>query len=921
MTRPISGKGCSVFGQSLQGQAVEDLIYRDDLTGVYNRRAFSAFLQEEVRKAAEAGHPLSLAVVDLDYFKQINDTHGHQDGDAVLTGFGELIRSVCGEAATPFRYGGDEFTVVMPGVERADAMRWMAYLQECLQARPIRLRNGQAHPLTLSIGVASWPEDVQDPHALFDAADQAVYLAKRGGRNQVRHPEPVGLLFDETTFHRLFPCPRLVGRSDLLAVLRPLLAPSVSGWRPMVVMEGRAGAGKSRMLHECWTMLGTEHYRVLTAVGQVPMVAQPCGMLIEAVLPVLEATPGLLSRLPADEEQVIRTLLPGRGASRSGRVLSPAHRRKALVLGMVRLLRTLAKEKPLAILLDDLQWIDTLSLDVIAEFKETPEGRVALIVAALRKEPGDESKAVVDFLVSAVKAHRAMMVEVAPLNYHMVGEMIGAIVPGAETHTALVDLVIQKSRALPLLVEEVLKYLIQTGIVRQGAAGVEVGDLQAEDVPDEVFEIIARRSQTLEADVQSSISRAAVIGDRFEMDVLQALEGRNVGQFLDAIDKGIRAAMIRSDQGDQFHFTAHGVQQAMYQRVPSEERTVLHEKLAVIEQERRGTQSDAVLGTVAWHHAMAGNSQEASRVLSRLTAYEQPQGVVFDPVVPAPPRRVTARVMAASAEPDVLLADLESGHEEKMAAAVEGLIALGQNAMKLLLRFVMRTDDLRARRLALTCLDQIEVPYLPVLAEELHRTQDYREKCRLIGCLAEVREPRTLDVLKPFVCFPDAQVRREALAAFERMGTDQACEIVLQALRDRDAGVRQDVAASLGRLGRGRAVPDLIGLIRKRSIFFFDPHQEVQREACMALGRLRDPVSIPPLVQAVRYSPWWTLQRSKAPETRAAAAMALASFSGPNVERALMAATRDPHLTVRSAAKLALNKLMGTPFFADEDQV
>jgi len=167
----------------------ERLATRDSLTGLANRRLFDESLQREVARARRLATPLSLLVLDVDHFKQVNDTYGHQTGDAVLREVSEALVANTKNYDVAARYGGDEFVVLLPGCSREDAMRVAE-----------RVRNGIARavgeaPVTISAGVASVPDNASDAERLMAAADAALYDAKRTGRDRVagsgRNIEPV----------------------------------------------------------------------------------------------------------------------------------------------------------------------------------------------------------------------------------------------------------------------------------------------------------------------------------------------------------------------------------------------------------------------------------------------------------------------------------------------------------------------------------------------------------------------------------------------------------------------------------------------------------------------------------------------------------------------------------------------------------
>ena len=157
----------------------------DPLTGLGNRRAFDMRLAEEVARAGRHGNALSLVMVDLDGFKEINDRHGHSAGDAVLTRVGLLLHEVLRASDVATRYGGDEFAILLPDTRKTDAWLAAEKLRASLSEVRIGVGDGISVGITGSVGVAGWGGTNLTGEALLEAADSALYMAKSRGRNRV----------------------------------------------------------------------------------------------------------------------------------------------------------------------------------------------------------------------------------------------------------------------------------------------------------------------------------------------------------------------------------------------------------------------------------------------------------------------------------------------------------------------------------------------------------------------------------------------------------------------------------------------------------------------------------------------------------------------------------------------------------------
>ena len=166
-------------------EQVRELIITDDLTGLYNARHLLDVLDYEVDRAKRYGHPLSLVFLDLDYFKQVNDTHGHLVGSRLLTEMGHLIRRHIRATDVAARYGGDEFVIVLPNTTKEGGITVAGNLRERIKENFFLVDQGYRVRTTASFGVATYPEDAQTKLALIRLADQAMYRVKESTRDAV----------------------------------------------------------------------------------------------------------------------------------------------------------------------------------------------------------------------------------------------------------------------------------------------------------------------------------------------------------------------------------------------------------------------------------------------------------------------------------------------------------------------------------------------------------------------------------------------------------------------------------------------------------------------------------------------------------------------------------------------------------------
>ena len=157
---------------------------RDPLTGLYNRRFLDEMLPRTLSQAQRLHYPVTAAMADIDRFKELNDSYGHQAGDVFLKGVAAILQTSGRTGDIACRFGGEEFLLVFPGMQPEDASRRLGQVRDDVAKQYVTLGQ-QKLAGTLSIGVASYPVHADSAQGLISAADKALYRAKNVGRNRV----------------------------------------------------------------------------------------------------------------------------------------------------------------------------------------------------------------------------------------------------------------------------------------------------------------------------------------------------------------------------------------------------------------------------------------------------------------------------------------------------------------------------------------------------------------------------------------------------------------------------------------------------------------------------------------------------------------------------------------------------------------
>ena len=168
---------------------LEQQAIRDPLTALYNRRYLDDSFARELKRAERRNSSLAVIMIDIDHFKVFNDTYGHDAGDHVIKKFAGLLSKTVREEDISCRYGGEEFTLVLNEIDTAVTVKRAEALLEATRALELQLNNQSLGQITVSLGIAMYPQHGSTQQGLIKAADQALYVAKESGRNQLKVAE------------------------------------------------------------------------------------------------------------------------------------------------------------------------------------------------------------------------------------------------------------------------------------------------------------------------------------------------------------------------------------------------------------------------------------------------------------------------------------------------------------------------------------------------------------------------------------------------------------------------------------------------------------------------------------------------------------------------------------------------------------
>ncbi|MEU4623297.1 diguanylate cyclase [Actinoplanes sp. NPDC023801] len=272
----------------------------DALTGALGRAAMQRRIDEEIARAGRTGGTLALLLFDVDFFKTVNDVYGHLRGDDVLRELAATVTGALRDGDVLFRYGGDEFVVLLPGIGRTGGLRLAVHLIDTVKAA--EFPGDPPLHLSVSLGVAAFPDDGTDQLALLACADRRNFLAKRRGRGCA--------VADDTDVAQEAGPGRLWERDAALATVHEFLTRLESGGRGALRVTGQPGAGHTRFLDEIRRLAGLRGYAVadVTADGRLTLPEEPQRTLLladTAASPLVADVVAAVLAAPADRQPAV----------------------------------------------------------------------------------------------------------------------------------------------------------------------------------------------------------------------------------------------------------------------------------------------------------------------------------------------------------------------------------------------------------------------------------------------------------------------------------------------------------------------------------------------------------------------------------------------------------------------------------------
>ncbi len=559
----------------------ESAKYVDELTGIHNRRYLREQIEPQIDEWISSRTPFSVVLVDIDHFKEINDVHGHIKGDAIIMEFADFLRKAMRGSDFIIRYGGDEFVCIMPRTSKHDSESVYRRLLSVLRGKDFAGLN-----LTVSAGIAAFPDEGSSFEVILKCADSALYDAKRSGRDQisVRGARRAEL-----------PVRSFIDRLEAKDAMRGLLF-DTGGGIMAIIISGVLGIGKTRLTRE-----------VLSSIRGREVSWSDCIPLAEniAYYPIRELMKYRIERygkvifdsMPPVYQFEIGKLLPEYmpEKGRSQETMPVFTDKFRLYEAVRRLVEFGAREK--VIVIDNMQWIDAESLEVFKYLMRCLKDQAITFIFIRRLE--ETSDSLQSFFSYLSREYRTQEFDLKSFGDNEVKETLKTII-GDEPDLALASYIRAESGGVPFYIEEIMRELLRSQYLVVEGDAWRFQKPEQKIVPRTLTEVIVQKCSGLSKEAHKVLELACVIGS-FDTGLIKEVTGYNEGHILGLINDISRLGIVRYNR-DLYEFSEAVTRNAIYQHFLDELRSrVLHQAVGAAIERRYEGRSGEVAEELAHH--------------------------------------------------------------------------------------------------------------------------------------------------------------------------------------------------------------------------------------------------------------------------------------------------------------------------------
>lgn len=606
------------------GKDPSRLIFEDELTGIYNRRFLYHYLQSKIQWNLIEERPLSLIMLDVDKFKEINDTHGHQTGDLALVWVAGLLKEVGRQGGLAFRYAGDEFILLLPGIDKHAALKRGELLQN-------RIRNEASRPgtlesslgITLSLGIASAPEDAKDGKKLIQKADTALYSAKKRGRDCFVNASEVdpAEVFAKTAIYR-FDEAKIVGRARQVTLLTDALENFNKKKSQFLILEGPAGIGKTELMEAVRQHLSRNKIWMVKVNGSTQEMFRPYYLTTKILVELLnkreDSGAEVLDKMSPQERSYLAQIVPQLGGEvevaddeDGGRV------REGIFSALVQLIPQIVDHKPLILFIDDLHLGDEATMLLLRRMilrKDIPIF-VCSTATDSKGAKGEEGKGPLErFYETYYQELGIQKVPLTPFTPSDVATQIRVIFPNVRIPENFEKDLARICQGNPLFISEILRKLVSDQKITLEGQQWVIKPVEEGYLPRSLEEIVAQKIDALDKESRQMLEQVSAHGEDVPLSMLVGSVNAMEAKVLEFIDQAIDSGLLQSDfqlNDEVIGFLGKRVLEFTYGRIEENRRLQLHGRIGNHQESLYQRQILPSAATLAYHFKRSTDQEKA----------------------------------------------------------------------------------------------------------------------------------------------------------------------------------------------------------------------------------------------------------------------------------------------------------------------
>jgi len=614
------------------GKDPSRLIFEDELTGLHNRRFLHSYFELKIPWNKIEKYPVSLLMMDVDRFKEINDTHGHGVGDLALTHIAGLLRRVSGRRGLPIRYAGDEFILLLPGQGKQAALQMGEKVMVGLHEAPFTVVDSEERlRLTLSIGAASAPDDARNGRSLLQRADAALYSAKKSGRDRMVNAGTIDPqdVFPRTALKQLETA-KIAGRRAQLGQVGLALKQFTQKESRFLILTGSPGLGKTTFLETLRRTLAKSRFMQVKVSGNPQELFRPYYLVTSILIELLnmrkDKGAGVLDLMSPKEVWYLSHLLSQLKGGEEAVAEDEKTRREGIFNAVLHLIPKLTDGNPLIILVDDLHFADeaTLFLFRLLQLRGDVPLFLCATVTEIQGKKGDTT-AWGRFHAAYNEELKIQKVRLNALKAGDIEEHLQEIFPGIVLPASFSGDLAQVSQGNPLFLAGILsKLILDRKILLVGRDWV-VEPLDEGYLPRSLGEIISEKVASLDEESRKLLDHVSAFGEKVSLSFVTGSSEKTEAQVLEFLDQAVNQGLISLDfqmNDDIVRFLGNRVQEIVYGGLQEDRKEELHEHIGSYQEalyKQRLLPSAAIL---AYHFQRSANLKKASVYEQVLSDYE-----------------------------------------------------------------------------------------------------------------------------------------------------------------------------------------------------------------------------------------------------------------------------------------------------------